>query len=124
MLTFHRYGFSAPRKVQTLVSIQTHSQVTLLTKLIQVKQAIDKFILLYNPEFIRNHGPWEHVDDMLADLDMIDLVKEDALSYFTNSLFANEVVEAATRVNYGQNLDTIHALGALVSMAGSNGMVR
>ena len=61
---------------------------------------------------------------MLVDLDMIDLVKEDALSYFTNSLFANEVVEAATRVNYGQNLDTIHALGALVSMAGSNGMVR
>ncbi|TIB71849.1 hypothetical protein E3Q23_03609 [Wallemia mellicola] len=96
--------------------------ITLLTKFIQVKQAIDKFLLLYNPEFIRNHGPWEHVDDMLGDLDMIDLVKEDALSYFTNSLFANEVVEAATRVNYGQNLDTIHALGALVSMAGSNGM--
>ncbi|KAF9946981.1 hypothetical protein BGZ72_010964 [Mortierella alpina] len=33
------------------------------------------------------------------------------------NLYGQEVVEVATRVNYGSNLDEIHALGALVTMA-------
>ncbi|KDN34630.1 hypothetical protein RSAG8_12292, partial [Rhizoctonia solani AG-8 WAC10335] len=34
-----------------------------------------------------------------------------------NLLFVHELVEAATRVNYGQNVDDIHALEGMVSMA-------
>ncbi|KAF9331797.1 hypothetical protein BGZ91_011975 [Linnemannia elongata] len=34
--------------------------------------------------------------------------------------YAQEVVEVATRVNYGSNLDDIHALGALVTMAAND----
>ncbi|KAF8926057.1 hypothetical protein BGZ47_002919 [Haplosporangium gracile] len=34
-----------------------------------------------------------------------------------NRQYAQEVIEVATRVNYGSNLDDIHALGALVTMA-------
>ena len=60
---------------------------------------------------------------MIADLGLSEEVGHSALSYLDNTRFANEVVEAATRVNYGQDIDSIHALGALVSMAGSNGMV-
>lgn len=90
----------------------------------QVKQAVNKFLLLYNPQFLHKNGPWKHAKDMIADLGMDELVDENALAYLDNTRFANEAVEAATRVNYGQNIDSIHALGALVSMAGSNGMVR
>lgn len=34
--------------------------------------------------------------------------------------YSEEVVEVATRVNYGSNLDEIHALGALVTMAAND----
>ncbi|KAF9149060.1 hypothetical protein BG015_009161 [Linnemannia schmuckeri] len=37
-----------------------------------------------------------------------------------NKQYAQEVVEVATRVNYGSNLDGIHALGALVTMAAND----
>lgn len=37
-----------------------------------------------------------------------------------NKQYAQEVVEVATRVNYGSNLDDIHALGALVTMAAND----
>ncbi|KAF9571756.1 hypothetical protein EC968_000202 [Mortierella alpina] len=37
-------------------------------------------------------------------------------------LYLQEVVEVATRVNYGSNLDEIHALGALVTMAADDAL--
>ncbi|KAF9936969.1 hypothetical protein BGZ67_001836 [Mortierella alpina] len=37
-------------------------------------------------------------------------------------LYSHEVVEVATRVNYGSNLDEIHALGALVTMAADDAL--
>ncbi|TIA99996.1 hypothetical protein E3P94_01914 [Wallemia ichthyophaga] len=100
-----RYGYTAPRTVQ-----------------IHVKQAMEKFLQLYDAKFLRNHGPWEHPKDLVADLGLDGLVEESGLTHFHNSRFASEVVDAATRVNYGQNIDSIHALGALVSMAGNDGM--
>jgi len=39
-----------------------------------------------------------------------------------DSLFSEEVIEVATRVNYGSNLNEIHALGALVSMAADDAL--
>lgn len=36
--------------------------------------------------------------------------------------YSKEVVEVATRVNYGSNLDEIHALGALVTMAANDAL--
>ncbi|KAG0328939.1 hypothetical protein BGZ99_004013 [Dissophora globulifera] len=36
--------------------------------------------------------------------------------------YSQEVVEVATRVNYGSNLDEIHALGALVTMAADDAL--
>ncbi|KAF8989771.1 hypothetical protein BGZ52_000488, partial [Haplosporangium bisporale] len=37
-------------------------------------------------------------------------------------LYSEEIVEVATRVNYGSNLDEIHALGALVTMAADDAL--
>ncbi|KAF9100387.1 hypothetical protein BGX29_006638 [Mortierella sp. GBA35] len=42
-------------------------------------------------------------------------------SHGIDQAYSREVVEVATRVNYGSNLDEIHALGALVTMAADNG---
>ncbi|KAF9277866.1 hypothetical protein BGZ68_008955 [Mortierella alpina] len=39
-----------------------------------------------------------------------------------SDLYSREVVEVATRVNYGSNLDEIHALGALVTMAADDAL--
>ncbi|KAG0331378.1 hypothetical protein BG004_001691 [Podila humilis] len=36
--------------------------------------------------------------------------------------YSHEVVEVATRVNYGSNLDELHALGAMVSMAADDAL--
>ncbi|KAI8603482.1 Prenylcysteine lyase-domain-containing protein [Dissophora ornata] len=36
--------------------------------------------------------------------------------------YSKEIIEVATRVNYGSNLDEIHALGTLVSMAAENAL--
>ncbi|KAG0296717.1 hypothetical protein BGZ97_004465 [Linnemannia gamsii] len=41
-------------------------------------------------------------------------------SHGISKQYAEEVVEVATRVNYGSNLDDIHALGALVTMAAND----
>lgn len=37
-------------------------------------------------------------------------------------LYSEEIVEVATRVNYGSNLDEIHALGALVTMVADDAL--
>ncbi|KDQ54837.1 hypothetical protein JAAARDRAFT_37950 [Jaapia argillacea MUCL 33604] len=97
-----RYGYSSPTKTQTLV-----------------KQMIDRFVELYTPESPR----WSTISDLADAFQWSDMVSQTTAEYLDSNgvskRFSRELVEAATRVNYGQNLDEIHALEGFCSMAAS-----
>lgn len=97
-----------------------------------VKDLVDSFLQLYQPKFLHEHGkdnvthsgfPWTSIEALAKSLKFDDAAALDAHTWFYNKgvsqLFVEELIEAATRVNYGQNTDKIHALGAGVSLAAS-----
>ncbi|CAH7671177.1 prenylcysteine oxidase [Phakopsora pachyrhizi] len=84
-----------------------------------------RFESIYSSEF-NSKGPFDNLDDWaiatgLSDLLTVtasyNLVEQEGI----NVQAVNELVASATRCNYGQDVSTIHALGALVSLAGSEG---
>lgn len=81
---------------------------------------INSYLALYSKD-----GPrWEKVEDASTALDFESITSsttsEFLLSQGVSSNYIYEVVEAATRVNYGQDVDTIHALEGACSMAADN----
>ncbi|KAF9015454.1 Prenylcysteine lyase-domain-containing protein [Cyathus striatus] len=97
-----RYGISAPRKTESFVS-----------------NMINTFLTLYSSDTPR----WDNLSHLAETLGWRPLVtrtmSEHLLSQGVSEKYAHEVVEAATRVNYGQNVDKIHALEGACSMAAS-----
>lgn len=77
---------------------------------------INTYLGLYNP-----HAPHSSIADISASLNFTSLTSVTASAYLAangvNPLFTHELVDAATRVNYGQNVDDIHALEGMVSLA-------
>ena len=78
---------------------------------------IDKFVTLYTP----STPSWSNISDLASDLGWVDLLNQTTAQYLegqgVSPRFYREIVEAATRVNYGQNVDEIHALEGACSMA-------
>ncbi|KAG6857603.1 hypothetical protein H0H87_010171 [Tephrocybe sp. NHM501043] len=95
-----RFGVTGPKRMQQIV-----------------KTAVEKYLTVYSSEAPN----WNNIFDLSAALGYSDMVNHTASSFFLKSgvsrRFAFELVEGATRVNYGQNLDTIHGLGGTLSMA-------
>lgn len=92
----------------------------------------NKFLQLYDSKWLhprKNHNettsgfPWKSIEQMASKLDFDDALGTTAQTWFygkgVSQLFIQELIEAATRVNYGQNTDSIHALGGGVSLAAS-----
>ena len=96
-----RYGYRSPTTTEALV-----------------KDMVSKYVTLYST----THG-WSRVEELSAMLNFTGLTATDTASYLLSqgvgAPFIYEFVEAATRVNYGQNIDKIHAVEGLVSMAAS-----
>jgi prenylcysteine oxidase/farnesylcysteine lyase len=94
-----KYGYSSPVKTQSLV-----------------KEMISKYVTVYST----THG-WSSVEQASEMLNFTGLTSVTADNYLigqgVGKPFIYEFVEAATRVNYGQDMDKIHALEGLVSMA-------
>ena len=94
-----RYGYNSPTTTSGLV-----------------KDMVSKYITVYST----THG-WSSVEQVSSMLNFTQLTPTDGASYLLSqgvgADFTYEFVEAATRVNYGQNIDKIHALEGLVSMA-------
>ena len=86
-----------------------------------VKDMIAKYMTLYST----THG-WSSVEEVSAMLNFTELTAIDSASYLVSQgvgeAFVYEFVEAATRVNYGHDIDKIHSVEGLVSMA-ANGAV-
>ncbi|TFK36786.1 Prenylcysteine lyase-domain-containing protein [Crucibulum laeve] len=95
-----RYGIFSPKKTQTVVG-----------------NMIDKFLTLYALDAPR----WDNISDLAFALDWSPFILNTTQRYLlkqgVSEKYINEVVEAATRVNYGQNVDEMHALEGACSMA-------
>jgi prenylcysteine oxidase/farnesylcysteine lyase len=77
---------------------------------------IKTYLNLYQPR-----TPYSSISAISSSLNFTAITSVSAAKHLTdngvNSLFTHELVEAATRVNYGQNVDDIHALEGMVSLA-------
>jgi prenylcysteine oxidase/farnesylcysteine lyase len=87
-----------------------------------MKKTVGKFMRMYEePTF-----PWKSLNDVVAEVELLEstgvtgeqLLRAEGVS----DKFANEIVQASTRVNYASNLATIHGLEAMVCMAANGAM--
>ena len=81
-----------------------------------VKEMVSNYVSVYST----THG-WSSVEQVSAMLNFTGLTPTDTATYLLSQGVGADLiyqyVEAFTRVNYGQDVDKIHALGGLVSMA-------
>ncbi|TFK83419.1 hypothetical protein K466DRAFT_555076 [Polyporus arcularius HHB13444] len=95
-----RYGYKAPTKTQELLDAMTN-----------------KILRLYEPDT----PVWQNATSLLSELEWADVTAQTTAEYLdlhgVDRRFSRELIEAATRVNYGQNVDQIHALEGMVSLA-------
>lgn len=96
---FWRYGL-APLRAQNLV-----------------KKIVGRFLLLYDEPFF----PFSSLSGAAATADLLDSTSSPGNVFLhangVSLLFAREIIQASTRVNYGQNLPLIHGLESMVCMA-------
>ncbi|MCO5590077.1 hypothetical protein L7F22_044046 [Adiantum nelumboides] len=121
---FWRYGYS-PLTTEKLVG-----------------KTVDAFLRLYDPAYMHKINnekttsdpnklssdtesgyPWRTIDDLAKAMKFDQMVAQSAGDYFysqsVSKLFIEEIIEAATLVNYGQEIYSIHGLGGSVSLAAS-----
>ncbi|KAI8822207.1 Prenylcysteine lyase-domain-containing protein [Fimicolochytrium jonesii] len=67
----------------------------------------------------------KRVQDLVRSWGLAEVVGEPADKFFKErdikELFTDEIIQAATRVNYAQDINAIDSLGALICMAAANG---
>ncbi|GAB5593460.1 hypothetical protein Unana1_08360 [Umbelopsis nana] len=71
-----------------------------------------------------NYPAFNHMSQVVKDLELEKETEMTAAEYYAaenglNERYLREIVQSATRVNYGQDLDELHALGSHISMAAS-----
>lgn len=85
-----------------------------------VKSTVDSFVDLYSPSFVSS-GAFNSLHNFSAATNLQDASSSYADEFFASHsvspLFTNELVSAATQVNYGSPISEIHGVGALVSLA-------
>lgn len=101
---FWRYGVAPKRAVDLVGSV------------------IGRFLMMYDEPYF----PFRDLSEIAFALNLTDATASTGRQYFyaggVSSLFVDELVQSATRVNYAQNIDEIHGLEALVSMAADGAM--
>ncbi|KAI0777409.1 FAD/NAD(P)-binding domain-containing protein [Trametes elegans] len=100
-----RYGYQAPTKTQAIVSTM-----------------LERFATLYD-----STGPrWSNISSVVSELGWDEVTARSTSEYLDSQgidkRWTRELIEAATRVNYGQNSDKIHALEGLCSVAADGGV--
>lgn len=82
-----------------------------------MKTTVGKFRKLYEAPFF----PFKSLSDRVFDLDLTSVTSVTGEQLLADNnigaLFATDIVQASTRVNYGQNLNVIHGLETCVCLA-------
>lgn len=93
---------------------------------IQVEQLTKRFISEFLNNFYDKHFPFINLDTIMKISGFYAVTTITAELYFKEEgvaeTYYKEIIQSFTRVNYAQNLDQIHAIGALVSLAAENAM--
>lgn len=96
---FWRYGL-APLRTQNLM-----------------KNIVGRFLRLYEEPIF----PFQSLTEAAAEVDLLDATSTTGAYFIEKNkigkLFASDIIQASTRVNYGQNLPVIHGLESMVCMA-------
>ncbi|KAG9004826.1 hypothetical protein FRB90_010688 [Tulasnella sp. 427] len=94
-----RYGYWSPSRTSTLT-----------------QQMIDRFLTMYTLSM----SQWTSVNSLTNNLGFANYTAQSGLDVFTShgvsAKFAEEMIEAATRVNYARDVNMIHGVGAGVCM--------
>ncbi|KDR85286.1 hypothetical protein GALMADRAFT_51898 [Galerina marginata CBS 339.88] len=97
-----RYGFLSPKRTESFV-----------------RNMINRILVLYGSETPK----WDSILDLSSFLGWTEITNTTTSKYLSrqgvSEQYVSEVVEAATRVNYGQNVDEIHALEGACALAGT-----
>lgn len=87
-----------------------------------VKKTVGAFLKMYEPE----HFPFESLSKKASELGLTTSTAMTGSQLLAaneiNAAFAHDIVQASTRVNYAQNLDQIHGVETMVSMATDGAM--
>ncbi|KAI9307902.1 Prenylcysteine lyase-domain-containing protein [Cunninghamella echinulata] len=81
---------------------------------------LGKFLKVYQDDL----PSFTTLDDIIDYLDLNELVNQTATDYFATKYgdqFVHEMIQTGSRGNYNQDVDYLHAFGALVSMAAGSG---
>ncbi|KAK1831015.1 Prenylcysteine lyase-domain-containing protein [Podospora conica] len=100
-----KYGFLPPRRTQTLM-----------------QSTIAKFLKLYDEPYF----PFKSLTERTHELELVQTTGVTGEQFLKanniGDLYAHDIVQASTRVNYASNLAAIHGLDAMVSMAPEGAM--
>lgn len=82
-----------------------------------MKEIVGKFLRLYEEPLF----PFQSLSEAAAAVGLLNVTASTGGEFLTtnsiSSLFSREIIQASTRVNYGQNLGLIHGLESMVCMA-------
>ncbi|KAG8922639.1 hypothetical protein FRC02_011729 [Tulasnella sp. 418] len=120
-------GFNVWNGTQFVISINgaptdtnlaaKYGQSSLGTVADEVRDFVSQVNRLYTPSLFS----WKTVQSLSKSLKFTSSVSQTAAQFFdglgVNTLYTREFIDSVTRVNYGQNVDKIHALAAEVSVA-------
>ncbi|ORZ16214.1 Prenylcysteine lyase-domain-containing protein [Absidia repens] len=87
-----------------------------------LRSILDKFLSVYDID--DRHEAFTTLPQILDQLNMKALVNQSASDHLNDmfgSIFVHELVQSASRGNYGQDVDYLHAFAALVSMSAGSG---
>lgn len=99
-----------------------------------MKKAVNQFVKVYSPKYLHrvkaksrrgprteSGFPWRTPAEWKRRLGLRDMTRITARDYFIgkgiSALFVDEGIDAATRANYAQDVNELHAFGGLVSLA-------
>ncbi|KAH7875610.1 Prenylcysteine lyase-domain-containing protein [Lentinula edodes] len=95
-----RYGVMPPRRAEKLVA---------------------EMLKQYSTLYTADSPKWDNITDLAHSFGWKNLIESTGAEFFTSNgvskQYVFELIEAASRVNYGQNIDSIHALEAACSIA-------
>ncbi|KAF1810583.1 Prenylcysteine oxidase [Eremomyces bilateralis CBS 781.70] len=87
-----------------------------------VQKTVNRFLKMYEEPFF----PWSSLSDVALLLGLTQATAATGIEFLEKNgvggLFAKEIVQASTRVNYAQELNEIHGLETMVSMAPEGAM--
>jgi prenylcysteine oxidase / farnesylcysteine lyase len=87
-----------------------------------MKSTVAKFLKMYDEPLF----PWKSLTEVAMRVGLLDTIATTGQQFLKiNSVgekFAREIIQASTRVNYGQNLGLIHGLETMVCMATEGAM--